>query len=56
MTAVVDQEAFQDIELAAARIDDYEDEVSSMSEDSDDERSRSKTTKTMSARASSSIL
>lgn len=57
MTAVVDQEASQDIELAAARIDDYEDvEVSSMSEDSDDERSRSKTTRTMSARASSSIM
>lgn len=57
MTAVVDQEASEDIELAAARIDDYEDvEVSSMSEDSDDERSRSKTTRTMSARASSSIM
>lgn len=57
MTLVVDQEASQDIELEAARIDDYEDvEVSSLSEDSDDERSRSKTTKSVSARASSSVM
>lgn len=57
MTAVVDHETSQDIELAAANIDDYEDvEVSSMSEDSDDERSRSKATKRVSARASSSIM
>ena len=57
MTLVVDQEASQDIELEAARIDDYEDvEVSSLSEDSDDERSRSKTTKNVSARASSSVM
>ncbi|MCJ1348273.1 hypothetical protein MMC31_006504, partial [Peltigera leucophlebia] len=56
MTAVMDQEASQDIELAAAQIDDYEDiEVSSMSEDSDDEQSRPKTKKRVSARASSSI-
>lgn len=57
MTAVVDREASQDIELEAARIDDYEDvDVSSMSDDSDDERSRSKTTKSLSARASSSVM
>lgn len=57
MTVAVDQEASQDIELEAARIDDYEDvEVSSLSEDSDDERSRSKTTKSVSARASSSVM
>lgn len=57
MTAVVDQEASQDIELDAARIDDYEEiDVSSLSEDSDDERSRSKTTKNVSARDSSSIV
>lgn len=57
MTLVVDQEASQDIELEAARVDDYEDvEVSSLSEDSDDERSRSKTTKNVSARASSSVM
>lgn len=57
MTAVVDREASQDIELEAAHIDDYEDvEVSSMSEDSDDELSRSKATKSVSARASSSIM
>lgn len=49
--------AVVDIELEAARVDDYEDvEVSSMSEDSDDEQSRSKTTKTVSVRASSSIM
>lgn len=57
MTAVVDHETSQDIELADASIGDFEDvEVSSMSEDSDDERSRSKATKMMSARASSSIM
>lgn len=57
MTAVVDREASQDIELEAVHIDDYEDvEVSSISEDSDDERSRFKTTKSVSARASSSIM
>lgn len=57
MTAVVDHETSQDIELADARTSDFEDvEVSSMSEDSDDERSRSKATKTVSARASSSIM
>lgn len=57
MTALADREASQYIELDEARIDNFEDvEVSSMSEDSDDERSRSKSTKSMSARASSSIL
>ena len=57
MPAVVDYENSQDIELAAARIDDYEDvEVSSMSEDSDDERSRSKAGKSVSASASSSVM
>lgn len=57
MTAVVGHETSQDIELAAASIGYFEDvEVSSMSEDSDDERSRSKATKMVSARASSSIL
>ena len=57
MTALADREASQYIELDEARIDDFEDvEVSSMSEDSDDERSRSKSTKSMPARASSSIL
>lgn len=55
MTAVVDEEASQNIELT--EIDDYENvEVSSMSEDSDDEQSRSKTKKSVSARASSSIM
>lgn len=57
MTAVVDHETSQDIDLAAANIDNYEDvEVSSMSEDSDDQRSRPKATKRVSARASSSIM
>ena len=57
MTAVVDREASQDIELESAHMDDYEDvEVSSMSEDSADELSRSKATKSVSARASSSIM
>lgn len=57
MPAVVGHETPQDIELVAARMDDYEDvELSSMSEDSDDERSRSKAVKRLSARASSSIM